>query len=380
MPNYPFYEIALNLVEGVGAVTARQLISYCGSAEAIFRAPKRSLLKIPQVGKQIVENLFQSRILYEAEKEIKQAEKHQAKILSFLEPEYPQRLKNLPDAPIILYCQGEVNLNPPKSIAIVGTREASEYGRSFTEDLVSQLAKFQPLVVSGLAYGIDISAHRACVRHQVATLGVMASGLDIIYPSGHRACVHQMLGLAGGIVTENRWGTKPDAARFPARNRIIAGMVDAVLVIEAKSKGGALITADIANSYHKDVLAVPGSIHAKTSEGCHKLIKEHKAHLMTDIADLAYILHWEETEHPQYLQGNLDFKGSNLTAEEEKIVNLVKASPEQEMLLDEISWKLQSSIAQVSAHLLNLEMMGIIKALPGKKFTINAVSRNRRHA
>lgn len=364
------YEVALSLVEGVGAVTARNLLSYCGSAEAVFNTSESKLLKIPQIGSHLAKAIFQKNTLAEAEKEIALAQKYQIKILSFTNPDYPKRLKRLADAPIILYYRGEADINANKSIAIVGTRQASEYGKNVTEELVKQLQKHQLLIVSGLAYGIDIMAHRACLRHQISTIGVMASGLDVIYPATHKKTALQMMEENGGLMTENRLGTKPDAMRFPARNRIIAGLTDAVIVVEAKAKGGALITANLANDYQKEVFAVPGSVFSSTSEGCHQLIKSHQAHLLTKIEDLESILQWNEQGNFIRKQQALQFENLILTTEEREILGILQNTPEKEMVLDEIAFKSTFSMAQINAFLMNLELAGLIKVLPGKKISL----------
>ncbi|NJO02392.1 MAG: DNA-protecting protein DprA, partial [Bacteroidia bacterium] len=290
-------------------------------------------------------------------------------LLNFSSAHYPRRLKSLADAPLVLYYRGQADLNALKTVAIVGTRDASDYGRQFTEELVQSLQKHQASIVSGLAYGIDIAAHRAALKYDLPTIGVMASGINVIYPALHRKTAEQMI-LRGGLLTENRFGTKPDACRFPARNRIIAGLADAIIVVEAKEKGGALITAEIANNYNRDVFAVPGSVYTKTSEGCHKLIKTHKAHLLTQLADLEYIMNWDLPQANAIIQKSLDFEGLNLSDAEREIIALLEANQPKDMLLDEICWKLQVSVAQVSAHLLNLELTGLVRSLPGRKFTL----------
>jgi len=225
--------------------------------------------------------------------------------------------------------------------------------------------------MSGLAYGIDIFAHRASLKSGLSTVGIMASGLDIIYPSSHKKTALQMIEENGGLISENPFGTKPDASRFPARNRIIAGMSDAVVVIEAKSKGGALITAEIANSYDKDVFAVPGNIGLSTSEGCNYLIKSHKANLITGIKDLEYIMNWSLTETKTPIQKNLYFDDLDISDEERKILELLKEFRNQGLRLDEISWRLNMSVSKVSSYLLSLELLGLVKAMPGKKFSLS---------
>jgi DNA processing protein len=370
MSDFPLYEIALSLIENVGAVTAKQLISYAGSAEAVFKLSEGKLLKIPNVGVYTVKAIQNQQVeaLAQAEKIIQQAIKNEVKILNFYSADYPLRLKNIYDSPLILYYKGTANLNHPKTIGIVGTREASDYGKLITEQIVEGLKSHNPLIISGLAYGIDVIAHRASLKQKMGTVGVMASGLDIIYPANHQKTAWQMIEENGGLLSENPFGTKPDAMRFPARNRIIAGLADALIVVEAKSKGGALITAEFANNYNKDVFAVPGNLTQKTSEGCNWLIRNHQANLFTSVKDLEYYLKWDAGKPNLHKQIELNFAELNLNETEKQILQLLKANVSQMLTLDEISLRLKLSVAQISADLLNLELIGLVRALPGKKF------------
>jgi DNA processing protein len=370
MSDFPLYEIALTLIENVGAVTAKHLISYSGSAEDVFKLSEGKLLKIPNVGIQTGKAIQNQKTaaLAQAEKIIQQAHQNEVKILNFFDSDYPLRLKNLYDSPLILYYKGLAPLNHPKTIAIVGTREASEYGKLITEQIVEGLKPHNPLIISGLAYGIDVIAHRASLKQKMATIGVMASGLDIIYPANHQKTAWQMVEENGGLLSENSFGTKPDAMRFPARNRIIAGLADALIVVEAKSKGGALITAEFANNYHKDVFAVPGNLNQKTSEGCNWLIRNHQANLFTSVKDLEYYLKWDTTAPHIRPQMALNFAEFDLSESEKQILQLLQSNASQAIALDEIGLRLRLSVAQISAGLLNLELVGLVRALPGKKF------------
>ena len=364
------YSVALNLIDKVGGVKARQLISYCGSAEAVFKTSRQKLLKIPLVGEKIAHLILQKDILQEAEAEVKRAIRQNVKIVTVTDADYPVRLKQYPDAPFVFYLRGEVAFNTDKTIAIVGTRAATDYGRNFTEELVRALMPYKPLVVSGLAYGIDIAAHQASLKYGLPTVGVMASGIDVVYPSSHMATARQMVKQAGGIMTEARFGTEPDARKFPARNRIIAGLADATVVVEAKESGGALITANIANDYNKDVFAVPGDIQRKTSAGCNNLIKQHKAHLITSAKDIAYIMNWDLDGKTKATQQSLLFNTMPTDKNEQKIVKLLQTQPEQTLGLDDLSWQLKMPLSKLSAYLLNLEIHGYLKSLPGKKFML----------
>lgn len=244
--------VALHFIPGIGDYTIRQLISYCGSAEKVFKTPKGKLLKIPGIGPAIAEALTRGGSFEKAEKEIKRAEKESVKIIFYLDKNYPSRLKHIPDAPSMLYVKGNFDFENPKTVGIVGTRQATAYGKEQVEKLVEGLVPHGALIVSGLAYGIDIQAHKQALKNNLPTVGVMGSGIDVIYPASHKETAHKML-EHGGLVTENSFGAKPDAHNFPERNRIIAGLSDALVVVEAAEKGGALITAEIANGYNKDV-------------------------------------------------------------------------------------------------------------------------------
>lgn len=357
------YEIAIGLIPGVGNMLTKQLVSYCGSPKDVFKKSKAGLKNIPNIGDVLADQIFNSDVLKVAEEELNKAEKQGVNILFYTDPKYPERLKQINDAPTLLYVKGNTDLNPTKSIAIVGTREATSYGKEMTEQIIKELAPQNALVVSGLAYGIDIAAHKAALKYSLCTVGIMASGIDIIYPAAHKATAIEML-ENGALITENKFGTIPDAPRFPARNRIIAGMADALIVVEASVKGGALITAEIANSYDREVFAVPGRTEDKFSAGCNKLIQEHKAQIFTSVENLLIALNWGENMPAKLLP-----KTDPLLLGDEKLVyDVLKTAVE--ITIDELSWKVQLNINKVSSILLTLEFAGIVKALPGKKFRL----------
>ena len=357
------FELGLTLIPGVGDGTAKQLISYCGSAENIFKSTRKKLLSIPGIGEKLADSIINQKVLKNAEEILTKAQKENAKILFYLHDDYPSRLKQIPDAPIILFCAGNADLNPRHCISIVGTRKATAYGREETEKLVAALTPYKPLVVSGLAYGIDIAAHKACIQHQIPTLGVMASGLDIIYPSVHKKTAQEMLSN-GGLLTEYTFGTKPDAPRFPARNRIVAGISDAVIVIEAAASGGALITAELANGYDREVLALPGRVNDLYSSGCNKLISAHKAHIYNEPEDLIKLLGWDLSQaKTKKIQ-----RPEDLSTEEVKIYELLQQNGDCQ--IDDLSWKSQLNISQTASILLTMEFKGLVKPLPGKKFKL----------
>lgn len=363
------YEVALGLLPGIGNMITRQLVSYCGSAKAVFYTPKGRLLKIPGVGQTIAAVFGEAQAsLRKAEETLRLAEKQQVQLLFFTHPGYPARLKQVADAPCLLYYKGNANLNQAKSVGIVGTRQATDYGRQTTEKIVQDLKKHEPLIVSGLAYGIDIAAHRAALQVSLPTVGVMASGPDIIYPGLHRKTAEKMLDN-GGLLTEYGFGTKPDAPRFPARNRIIAALSDCTLIVEAARKGGALITAEIAHSYNKDVMAVPGNLDAPFSAGCNHLIQSLKAAMYTSAEDLEQLMNWDQNplqtaRHPAISR----FAPEDFSAEAYSIIKLLAGSKEE--LIDNISWKTQVPVSRLASLLLELEFRGVVKALPGKKYVL----------
>jgi DNA processing protein len=365
------YEVAIDLIPGIGSMLTRQLISYCGSAKQVFATPPGKLLKIPGIGQTHAKNIASKSLLSQAEAIVNQADKEKVHLLFYTHPAYPNRLKQIADAPTLLYYKGQADLNQAKIISIVGTRQCTSYGKEMTEQIVQSLVKHNVLVVSGLAYGIDIAAHRAAIGAGLPTVGVMASGIDIIYPAVHRKTAEKML-EAGGLLTESTFGTKPDAPRFPARNRIIAGLADATIVVEAAIKGGALITADIAHSYNKDVMAVPGNINAPVSEGCNYLIKSNKAAMYTSLRDLEELLNWDlENISPTNPKSNFrqkEYNPADFTDAEFRVISVLRETKEE--VIDNICWKAQIPISQISSLLLGLEFREVVKALPGKKFQL----------
>lgn len=356
--------LALHFIPGVGTHLVKQLISYCGSASEVFKRPKGKLQNVPGVGRLTAQSITAGNTFGLAERELKKAARENVDIIFYIDKQYPSRLKAIDDAPTMLYFKGNCNLNQRKIVAIVGTRQATPYGKGVVEKIIEDLVPHQALVLSGLAYGIDIHSHRQAIKHGLPTLAVMGSGIDVIYPGNHADVARRMMDH-GGLVTENFFGTKPDAHNFPSRNRIIAGMCDALIVIEAAEKGGALITADIANSYNKDVFAIPGAIGETYSEGCNKLIKTNKAALLTSVRDLEYIMNWVvEGEGPEVRPE------VPLTPEEQQVVEVILTKGSA-MQIDELAWKTNIPPGVLATLLLHLEFKGAIRALPGKMFAIN---------
>ncbi|WP_420151245.1 DNA-processing protein DprA [Spirosoma sp.] len=365
------HQIALTLVPGVGSILIRQLISYCGSADDVFRSPFARLIKIPGIGDVTARAILKQTVLSEAEQVVKRLEKLGASAVFYTDKAYPNRLKTLYDAPALLYFQGAGNLNAQRTIGLVGTRQATDYGRRITAEIIEAVSAYEVNVISGLAYGIDIAAHRASLSNGLPTIGVMASGLDIIYPNIHQKTAQEMLVL-GGLLTESAPGTKPDAHLFPARNRIIAGLSDAVVVVEAAAKGGALITAEYANNYHREVFAVPGQLNQTFSAGCNKLIRENKAQIYINPKDIIEALNWDQPASPTG-EHRLSKNDSlplpvDITDEESQLIALLRQSAD--LHIDDLSWKTQIPMGRLASLLLNLEFRGFVRSLPGKKYAV----------
>lgn len=360
--------LALAHMPGIGPVTARQLISYCGGVKQVFEANYRKLIRIPGIGDQACRMILKRDTFSKAEHEWALCQKNGTRILSYRDEAYPQRLLPLYDAPLLLYADGNMDLNPGRTVGIVGTRKMTEYGRAVTEQIIRELVPFKPLIVSGLAYGIDIAAHRAAVKHTLPTIGVMASGIDVIYPRAHEKMVPQMR-RNGGILTENSFGTRPDFQRFPARNRIIAGLSDVLIVVESALRGGGLISVEFAANYHREVYAVPGRLDQAMSEGCNQLIRQNKAALFRSVADLAEELRWfGKPSEPGELFGKEGqvpvYEGFSL--DESQLMALLKRNGE--LQIDELHWQSGLAPGKVANLLLNLEFKGVVKSLPGKKY------------
>ncbi len=360
------YQIALTMIPGVGDILTKQLISYCGSARAVFEGPKAKLKKIPGVGDKLISTIHTTNLLARADEHIENCLKQQVTISFYTDSDYPTRLKRINDAPPLIYWKGKKPLDFKKTVGIVGTRNATQYGKSVVEEICAALASQKSIAtVSGLAYGIDIAAHRASLKNNIPSIGVLAGGLDKIYPAVHSNTALEMT-TEGALLSENPLGTKPDAHLFPARNRIIAGLSDALIVVEAAEKGGALITANIAYSYDKDVFAVPGNINNTYSAGCNKLITTQRAIPYTRIEDLLSNMNWDMDE-AESKRKSPDF--SQFSAEERKVLSILQESPAG-IMIDQLAWKSQVTINQLASVLLNLEFKGAVKSLPGKKYSL----------
>ena len=366
MPNDLLYQIALTLVPNIGDVHAKALINFYGNAEAVFKAPKKDLENLEGIGTVRANSIKNFKDFSSSETEIKFIEQYKISPLFITDKNYPQRLLNCYDSPLMLYYRGSVNLNMPKIISIVGTRVHTDYGKMVCEKIVEDLHAEGILIVSGLAYGIDTIAHKAALKNKLDTVGVLAHGLDKIYPPANKAMAKQMVDN-GGLLTEFMSFTNPDRQNFPKRNRIVAGMCDGLIVIESSKKGGSLITAELANGYNKDVFAIPGKITDSKSEGCNYLLKNNKAILITGANDLLEMLNWKPNAKPlQKKQRELFIE---FTADERIVVDILQQN--ESMQIDQLYYKSGLSSSAMAAALLMLEMQGIVISMPGKLYKIS---------
>lgn len=360
------YQIALTLIPGIGHIAAKKLIAYCGGAEAVFKQKKPQLVKIPGIGEKAASAIMSSNVFAEVEEELSFMEKNEITAHFFLDATYPQRLSHCEDGPIILYSKGDIDFNASNMVSIVGTRRATVKGKAFTEKLVEELGSYNVTVVSGLAYGIDITAHKAALKNNLQTIGVLASGLNEIYPKAHTNTVKRML-RKGGIASDYKGDTKLFPKQFAERNRIVAGMADAIVVVESSESGGSLITADLGNGYNRDVFAVPGRPDDSQSIGCNKLIKANKAALIESAKDIEYIMGWQKDK-----KGNSSNRQAqlfiDLTAEEQVIYDALNL--ENPKSIDDLSLEIQFPMSKTTSLLLNLEFKGVVKSLPGKHFIL----------
>ena len=359
------YQLALAQVPHVGYVHAKTLALHFGSAEAVFKANKTLLEKIEGIGTVRARSIKSFKNFRKAEDEIAFIEKFKIKALFITDPDYPQRLLNCYDPPTMLFFKGNANLNASRIVGIVGTRSNTEYGRQFTERFIRDIASAEPLVVSGLAFGIDAIAHKAALKNKVPTIGALGHGLDTIYPPENAGLAKDMI-KAGGLLTEFVSKTKPDKHNFPSRNRVVAGICDATIVVETGIKGGSMITAEIANSYNRDVFAVPGRSTDAKSSGCNYLIKNNKAMLLTDAQQFLDTMGWEQISvKASSPQTELFVELNN----DEKIIVTILREKDT-VSIDELVLKSGCSSSTLAAAILNLELKNIIQSHPGKMYSL----------
>lgn len=356
--------IALTLCPGIGHIGAKRLIDGMGSAAEVFRRREELVVAMPGVNPSVIAALNSPAAFLRAEREMEFVEKNRLTCLTLKDEAYPSRLRECEDAPVVLFFKGNTDFNRLHVVSMVGTRRATEYGKQFCTDFLRDLSALCPnvLVVSGLAYGIDIHAHRAALAHNLSTVGVLAHGLDRIYPYVHRKTAIDML-AKGGLLTEFLTETNPDKHNFVSRNRIVAGMCDATIVVESASKGGSLITAELAEGYHRDCFAVPGRINDASSVGCNRLIADNKAALMLGAEDFVKTMGWADvvpSAKPEGIQRNLF---PELTEEEERIVRILTS--QGDLHINALVVEADVPVNRMSSLLFELEMKGVVKAMVG---------------
>lgn len=355
--------LALLKVDGVGDIVAKKLLNHFATAENIFKAKANQLESIDGIGRVLIKNLKDKTVFNLAEAELKFIKENNINCLFYQDEKYPDRLKHCIDGPILLFTSGTIDFNNRKVISIVGTREITSYGTEFCKKFIEDLAPLNPIIVSGFAYGVDIVAHKIAMDLGLQTIGVVAHGLNQVYPKVHKKYVAKME-QNGGFMTEFWSNSNPEKENFVKRNRIVAGISEATIVIESAEKGGSLITANLANDYNRDVFAVPGRTSDKFSQGCNNLIKTQKAHLLTSAADLIYILNWElKQDETKAIQKQLFVSLEN---DEQKIYDYLQKNGKQ--LLDVIALDCDFPVFRISSILLNMELKGVVRPLPGKLF------------
>ncbi len=360
------HRIALAMLKGIGPVNARNLVAYCGGVDPIFadRKLKNTLEKVPGIGPKLIASITDKKILPQAEKELAYVRKHKLRMRFYLDADFPQRLKHAEDAPVLLYAKGNVEPEAAHMVAIVGTRTPTEQGKRLCVELVEGLKDCNASIVSGLAYGIDIVAHRTALKNDLPTIGCVAHGLDRLYPGEHSNTAKDML-EHGGLVSELPSDSPFAPGNFPARNRIIAGLSDCTVVVESGPKGGSLITADIASSYDREVFAYPGRPTDPHSEGCNRLIQQNKAALVTSAKDVITLMEWM-AKKKKVVQAALF---TELLPEEQVLVDIIKAKNKVD--IDELCVQSKMAQGKVAGLLLNLEFSGVVRSLPGKVYQVN---------
>ncbi len=365
--NEHLYQIALTRIPQVGAITARNLVAWCGGAEAVFKAKKQDLLRIPGIGPGIATELASPEPLLAAERELAFAQKHGIEVLFFTDKSFPERLTIRRDSPLVLYFKGSERalLDQKRMVAVVGTRDISEHGRAICEEIVEGLLPYNVTLVSGLAFGVDITAHRKATAIGMPNIGVLGHGLGMVYPAQHKAIAQRMI-EHGGLLTEYMHDIGPDREHFPMRNRIITGLCDALLVVETPNSGGSMISVEFAQKHNLDIFAVPGRPKDAKSAGCNTLIKGNRAKLVESAQDIADALNWASDGSPKPVQALLF---ANLDPLEERLMEQVRNQPL--IAIDELSAAMQLPAGELATHILQLEFKGLLKTHPGKRYTIH---------
>lgn len=356
--------IAITLIPGIGNINAKKLIAWCGSAEEVFKSSRQELMKVPGMAMLMNQKVNMKELLLRAERELKFIRNNKISPLYYYNEDYPKRLRHCADSPLMLYYKGVEGLWTKRALAVVGTRNATNYGKRVCEEIIKGFSQDDILIISGMAYGIDSCAHAKSLQHGLQTIGVMAHGLDRIYPDQNRNMARRML-LKGGLITEFLSNSNPDRENFPKRNRIIAGLADAVLVVESATKGGAVITADIAQSYNRDVFAVPGRTTDEFSDGCHLLIRRNVAALARSADDIKYSMAWESTAKKNK---NNFLLLESYPPDEKKILSIIIEKGRAPV--DDIVLIAGLGASKTASILLKLEFEGVIAGLPGKMYEL----------
>jgi DNA processing protein len=355
-----YYRLALSQVSGIGPIRYKKLLTHFETAEQVFKQRPKTLKKCGIISDSMAETILQFTGFPVVEAELKYAQQNGIQIHCFDDESYPNRLKNCLDSPPILFQKGPANLNHHRMVSVIGTRSFTDYGRKMCEELIEKLKPFNVQVVSGLAYGIDIIAHKNCLKHQIPTIGVVAHGLKTVYPAAHSGIAREML-EEGALLSEYFSSAKLEKGNFPSRNRIVAGMSDATIVVETDVRGGSMITAEIAYSYNRDVFCFPGRSIDMKSAGCNFLIRKLKAQMITNANDLAQEMTWKQTTVHKATQRELFIEMSD---DEKKMVAILREK--QPIAIDELLHALKLHSSQMAAAMLSLEMQHIIQVMPGK--------------
>lgn len=363
--NHQLYPIALSLCKGIGPVLYKRLIDHFGSAENTFKASEKALCNIVKKKDILLSLLSEKKDLLKSAQRFRENHiKKGVHILAYGEDDYPTRLAQIHAPPSLLYCTNKIDFNNSRMVSIVGTRQSTPYGKRVTQTLVAQLKEYNAVVVSGLAYGIDITAHKAALNNKIPTVAVIPGGIDMIYPPEHIEVAKQFQVEGGGIITEYSLGVKPSIHHFIARNKIIAALSEATIIVEAPQQSGALTTAYFATEFDRDVFAVPGSIQTQRSSGCHALIKKHAAHLLTHINDLAYIMNWSSTstkKRPTHI-----YQTIALTSQEKQFMHVLERSSLNLVTIEAMSASLHMDPKMITSLALQLELKGALDIIGGQ--------------
>lgn len=359
------FQIALSLLNGIGPKRAKTLVKALGSAEDVFKIPEKKLLEINGINNSLIKGLNREEALVLAQREWEYIQRNNITLYYYLNDDYPSKLKHCVDGPIVLFGKGNLNFDH-RNVAIVGTRKATAYGKKMVQECIAGLVEYDVQVISGLAYGIDIHAHQEALKNNVPTIAVLGTGFENLHPASHKQVAQDMINNGGGLLTEFLSDSIVDPSNFPKRNRIVAGMSSATIVVESAVKGGSMITAGLALDYNRDVFAYPGNADKHSSSGCNVLIKQNKAMLITSPEDIITTMGWDNRNAFGNVQTNLFVE---LNTEEQILVDILEA--EGELDIDHLSYAAKMSSSNMALHLFNLELKGVISSLPGKRYRRN---------